>query len=166
MKNLSTLILIIVFVIAAPAAKAQAPIPNITDSRLDFTVVGLKGDTIKLSSLKGKVLLIDFWASWCGPCRFTNKDLVKLYKDYKSKGLDIFSVSVDDNQKNWKKAITKDKMTWMQGNDTGGWDAMAAVKWQISALPTTFLVNKDGDVIGINLEKDELEKKIKELLGL
>lgn len=166
MKNLSTLFLIFVFVLAASSVKAQGPIPNITDSRLDFTVTSLKGDSIKLSSLKGKVVLLDFWASWCAPCRFSNKHLVKLYSKYKDKGLEILGVSLDDESKDWKKAVTKDKITWMQGIDTGGWEALAAIKWQVDALPSSFLINKDGDVVAINLEKGELEKKIKELLGL
>ena len=166
MKSLRILFLMSFLGLSALAANAQGPVANITDSRLDFTVVGLKDDSIRLSSLKGKVLLIDFWASWCNPCRYTNRDLVKLYKNYRSKGLDILSISVDDNQKDWKKAISKDKMTWMQGNDTGEGDAMAAIKWRVDGLPTTFLIDKNGDVVAINLEKDELEKKIKELLGL
>jgi thiol-disulfide isomerase/thioredoxin len=146
--------------------KAQAPIPNITDHRLDFTVAGLKGDSIKLSSLKGKVLLLDFWASWCGPCRISNKHLVKLYSKYKDKGFEILGVSVDDESKAWKKAVSKDKITWMQGIDAGGWDAQAPIKWQVDALPASFLINKNGDVVAINPEKNDLEKKIKELLGL
>lgn len=166
MKNLRIVILNFAFLIVAFASKAQGPIPNITDHRLDFTVAGLKGDSIKLSSLKGKILILDFWASWCGPCRYANKSLVKLYNKYKDKGLEILSVSLDDETKDWKKAIAKDKITWMQAIDPGGWEAMAATKWQVDAIPATFVVNKDGDVVAINLEKDELEKKIKELLGL
>jgi glutathione peroxidase-family protein len=146
--------------------KAQGPIPNITDQRLDFTVASLKGDSIKLSSLKGKVLLLDFWASWCAPCRISNKHLVKLYSKYKDKGFEILGVSVDDETKDWKKAVTKDKITWMQGIDAGGWDAQAPIKWQVDALPSSFLINRNGDVVAINLEKNDLEKKIKELLGL
>ena len=91
---------------------------------------------------------------------------MKLYSKYKGKGLEILSVSLDDEKKDWKKAVAKDKITWMQGIDTGGWDALAAIKWQVDAFPSSFLINKDGDVVAINLEKDELEKKIKELLGL
>lgn len=166
MKNLRIAILNSFFLICAFIVKAQGPIPNITDHRLDFTVAGLKGDSIKLSSLKGKVLILDFWASWCGPCRYSNKNLVKLYSKYKDKGLEILSVSLDEESKDWKKAITKDKITWLQAIDPGGWDAMAAMKWQVDAIPASFLVNKDGDVVAINLEKNELEKKIKELLGL
>ena len=166
MQNLRILTLIFVLVFSSFAGKAQAPIANIADSRLDFTVASLKGDSIKLSSLKGKILLLDFWASWCGPCRISNKQLVKLYSKYKNKGFEILGVSLDDESKNWKKAVSKDKITWLQGIDSGGWDALAPIKWQVDALPTSFLINKDGDVVAINLEKNDLEKKIKELLGL
>ena len=166
MKSLRIFILGVGLIGSAFSLKAQAPIPNITDNRLDFTVAGLKGDSITLSTLKGKVLILDFWASWCGPCRFSNRHLVKMYNKYKDKGLEILSVSLDDELKDWKKAVVKDKITWLQGIDLGGWDALAAIKWQVDALPTTFIVNKDGDVVAINPEKDDLEKKIKELLGL
>jgi glutathione peroxidase-family protein len=166
MKKLRILILGFVFAFSAPAVNAQGPIPNITDYRLDFTVADIKGDSIKLSSLKGKVLLLDFWASWCGPCRYSNKHLVKMYKKYKDKGFEIFSVSLDDQEGDWKKAAAKDKITWMSGIDPSRWDAMAAIKWQVDAIPASFLINKNGDVVAINLEKDDLEKKIKELLGL
>jgi len=166
MRNPRSLILIFAFALSALAGNAQGPIPNIADYRLDFTIAGIKGDSIKLSSLKGKVLILDFWASWCTPCRFANKHLVKLYNKYKGKGLEILSVSLDEELKDWKKAVTKDKITWMQGIDRGGWDSLAAIKWQVDALPSSFVVNKNGDVVAINPEKDELEKKIKELLGL
>ena len=166
MKNLQIIILGFVFAFSVSAVNAQGPIPNIADYRLDFTVVSMKGDSIKLSSLKGKVFLLDFWASWCGPCRYANKNLVKLYSKYKDKGFEILSISLDDEKNDWKKAAAKDKITWMQGFDKGGWDALAAMKWQVDAIPASFLINKDGDVVAINLEKDELENKIKELLEL
>ena len=166
MKCVRISILSLAFAFAALAVKAQGPIPNIADHRLDFTVADIKGDSITLSSLKGKVLLLDFWASWCSPCRFSNKQLVKLYSKYKDKGFEIFSVSLDEEIKDWKKAVAKDKITWVQGIDRGGWDALAAIKWQVDALPSSFVVNQNGDVVAINLEKDDLEKKIKELLRL
>ena len=126
----------------------------------------INGNTIKVGELKAQIIIVNFWASWCGPCRFSNKQLVKLYSKYKDQGFEILSVSLDEEIKDWKKAVAKDKITWMQGIDRGGWDALAAIKWQVDALPSSFVVNKDGDVVAINLEKGDLEKKIKELLGL
>jgi thiol-disulfide isomerase/thioredoxin len=154
------------FVLAVSIANAQREIPNIADPRLDFTLPTLKGDSVTLSSLKGKIVLIDFWASWCGPCRYANKHLVKLYSKYKNQGFEIFGVSLDEDMSDWKKAISKDKITWLQVNDRGGWEAVAAIKWNIEALPSSFLVNKNGDVVAMDLEKDELEKWIRELLEI
>ena len=114
---------------------------------------------------KGKVLLLDFWASWCMPCRAANKKLVKLYGKYKAKGFEIFSVSLDEDKSDWKKAIAKDKISWVQVNDPrGSWNAKTAADWNISVLPTTFLINKKGDVVAIDPEGKELEKGIQELL--
>lgn len=147
-------------------AVAQQVKPNITDPRLDFTLTNLKGDSVRLSSLKGKVFLLDFWAAWCGPCRVANRQLVKLYSKYKDKGFEILGVSLDEEMADWKKAIVKDKITWLQVNGGGGWDMTAAIKWNIEAIPASFLIDKNGDVVAFDPEKNELEKMIKELLGL
>jgi glutathione peroxidase-family protein len=157
--------LVFCFVILSVSVRAQVQ-PNITDSRLDFSLPGLKGDSIRLSSMKGKVFLLDFWASWCVPCRFSNKQLVKLYAKYKDKGFEILGVSLDDNKNAWKKAVNKDKISWLQINDNGGWDALSAIKWNINAIPASFLIDKDGNVVAIDPEKQELENKIRQLLGL
>src|SRR5215468_5487663 len=98
--------LVAFIVVLSFSAKGQIQ-PNITDSRLDFSLPGLKGDSIRLSSMKGKVFLLDFWASWCVPCRYSNKQLVKLYSKYKDNGFEILSVSLDESQKDWKKAVNK-----------------------------------------------------------
>jgi thiol-disulfide isomerase/thioredoxin len=166
MKKCKYLSIFFVAAIFSIAIKAQMLIPNITDPRLDFTLTTLKGDSVSLSSLKGKVLLIDFWASWCVPCRYANRSLVKLYSKYKDKGFEILGVSVDEEVKDWEKAIRKDKITWPQVNDTGGWDAIAAIKWRVEALPSSFLIDKEGNLVAIDLDKKDLEKKIIELLGL
>ena len=157
--------LIFLLLLAAVSAEGQVQ-PNITDPRLDFSLPDLKGDSLRLSSMKGKVFLLDFWASWCVPCRFSNKNLVKLYEKYREKGFEILSVSLDDNKTAWKKAVSKDKITWLQINDSAGWDARSAAKWQVDAIPASFLVDKNGDVVAINAEKQELESKIRQLLGL
>jgi thiol-disulfide isomerase/thioredoxin len=147
------------------SARSQT-VPNITVSRLDFSLPDMKGDSLRLSSMKGKVFLLDFWASWCGPCRYSNKNLVKLYSKYKPNGFEILSVSLDDNKHDWMKAVNKDKITWLQIIDSRGWDARSAEKWQVNAIPASFLIDKDGNVVAINAEKKELENKIRELLGL
>ena len=141
-------------------------IPNISDPRLQIRLPDAKGDTLSLISLKGKVVLLDFWASWCMPCRSANRKLVKIYSKYQSKGFEIYGVSLDENSKDWLKAVAKDKITWIQVNEQGGsWDASTAQQWNISAIPTSFLVNRKGDIVAMNLEPEELEKALKELLA-
>src|SRR5690349_9539925 len=95
----------------------------------EIALPAINGDTIKLSSLKGKVVLLDFWASWCGPCRASNKTLVRLYGKYKSKGFEIFSVSIDEEKRDWEKAIKKDRITWLQVNDNKGWYGKTPTSW-------------------------------------
>jgi len=165
MKSLKKILLSFLVITTVLVARSQQTIPNIIDPRLDFSLPDVNGNSIQLSSMKGKVFLLDFWASWCVPCRFSNKSLVKLYSKYKDKGFEILGVSLDDNKKDWKRAMTHDKIRWVQVNDTNGWNALPAVKWQVDALPASFLIDKGGNVVAINPEKDELEKKLKELLG-
>lgn len=158
------IISIIVFLFSAFYSIAQE-VANINDPRLQIKLPDVKGDSITLASLKGKVLLLDFWASWCMPCRAANKKLVRLYDKYKEKGFEIFSVSLDEDKSDWKKAIARDKISWVQVNDPrGSWNAKTAADWNISVLPTTFLINKKGDVVAIDPEGKELEKGIRELL--
>ena len=123
------------------------------------------GDTIRLSSLKGKVVLLDFWASWCGPCRVANKGLVKLYDKFQKKGFEIYSVSLDEQKEAWVKAIKKDKISWLQVIGTGGWETPTAIKWRVSALPTSYLIDKEGRMVAMDLEGKDLEKALKDMLG-
>jgi len=155
---------VFVLLLAGIFSYGQHEVANITDPRLLIKLPDVKGDSISLASLKGKVVLLDFWASWCLPCRAANKKLVKLYGKYKTQGFEIFSVSVDDERRDWIKAIEKDKITWLQVNDPRNWGAQSALNWGISVLPTTFLINKKGDVVAIDPAEKGLESSIKNLL--
>ena len=157
-------IIILAFLISAGLFVNAQQVANINDPRLAINLPTVKGDSITLASLKGKVVLLDFWASWCGPCRTANRHLVKLYAKYKPQGFEIFSVSVDDDRKSWERAIQKDKITWLQVIDPRNWGAQSAINWGISQLPTTFLIDKKGDVVAIDPQEKQLDGAIKKLL--
>lgn len=134
---------------------AQVPeisLPNVHDSM------------VNLSSFKGKVVLIDFWASWCGPCRATNPSVVKLYKKYKDRGFEVFGVSIDSKKNAWVKAIKQDRINYIQVNDKGGWDSKTAATFGVDQIPTSFLIDKVGTVIAISAEGRELDKLVNQLV--
>jgi len=122
------------------------------------------GKSINLSSLKGKYVLIDFWASWCGPCRQENPNVVKMYSKFKSKGFEIYGVSLDDEKDNWIAAIKKDKLTWAHVSDLKGWQSEAASIYQVTGIPATYLLDKEGKIIAKNLRGKALEDKLAEVL--
>ncbi len=130
---------------------------------VDFALPDTTGNPIAISSFKGKYLLIDFWASWCGPCRKENPNVVKLYNDYKDKGFEIIGVSFDEKRENWIKAIKDDKLTWPHVSDLKGWQCEAGKLYAVSAIPATVLLDKDGIIIAKNLRGDALREKLEEL---
>jgi thiol-disulfide isomerase/thioredoxin len=152
---------VLVIIAAGYSVKAQiklgAPVPEISLPNVNDSIVNL-------SSFKGKVVLIDFWASWCGPCRQANPSVVKLYNKYKDKGFEVFGISIDNKKHDWIKAIKKDKIKYTQVNDHGGWNSGVAASFGIDMIPTSFLVDKNGNVVAIDAEGKKLDKLVSELV--
>ncbi len=175
-----------------PAATADTASRQLQSSTLDSanipvtpSVVGLevgkiapelelknpKGQNVKLSSLHGKIVLVDFWASWCMPCRMENPNVVKVYNKYRNshfregEGFTIYSVSLDTNEKRWLEAISHDGLAWdTHVSDLKGWDSRAVTEYSIESIPSSFLINGQGIIIARDLRADALETTIRSLI--
>ena len=130
----------------------------------DFSLPSKNGKEVAISSFRGKYVLLDFWASWCGPCRGENPHVVEIYKEYHPKGLEIFGVSLDNNKEAWVKAIADDGLVWKHGSDLKGWQSAPAQLYSVSGIPHTVLLDENNKIIAKNLRGDELKQKIAELL--
>lgn len=122
------------------------------------------GKPVALSSLRGKVVLIDFWASWCGPCRQENPNVLRLYNQYKDRGFEVYGVSLDEDRGQWLEAIHKDGIYWTHVSDLMKWQSAAARLYAVSSIPATFLLDREGKIIGKNLRGNELEAKLRMVL--
>ena len=121
---------------------------------------------LRLSDLRGQVVLIDFWASWCRPCRMENPNVVRLYNRFHDRGFEVFSVSLDKDRDKWLEAIEKDHLVWPNHvSDLLGWGSAAGKRYGVSSIPHTVLVGRDGRVVARNLRGKDLEDKLTELLG-
>lgn len=123
------------------------------------------GKIVHLSDFKGKYVMVDFWASWCGPCRKENPNVVAAYKKYHDKGFEILGVSLDSKKESWLKAIAADGLTWTHVSDLKGWANIAAAEYGVKAVPASFLIGPDGKVVGRDLRGEALNKKLAELMG-
>lgn len=124
-----------------------------------------EGDTVKLSSLRGNYVLLDFWASWCKPCRVENPNLVKTYKKFQDENFEIYQVSLDKNRSDWLNAIEKDNLDWYHVSDLEFWNSQAAQTYNVRSIPANFLLNKQGEIVAKNLRGDDLPAKLNEIFS-
>ncbi len=144
---------------------------NLGNTAPEISLPSPDGKIIKLSSLRGKLVLLDFWASWCGPCRFENPTVVDAYREFKDKtftggnGFTVYSVSLDANREAWKAAIEQDRLNWENHvSDLQGWANVAAEQYNVRGIPTNFLINENGVIIKLNLRGNDLMTTLNKLM--
>jgi peroxiredoxin len=130
----------------------------------DFSQPDTAGHLVPLSSLRGKYVLIDFWASWCVPCRQENPNILETYNKFKDKNFTVLSVSLDNNRSSWLKAINDDHMPWLQVSDLKGMGNTAAIQYGVKAIPTSFLIDPKGRIVALNLRGTNLENTLKSII--
>lgn len=163
-------ILVLFFIAFGIVHPGKSQMPEVGQKAPEIVMDMPNGNELALSELEGKMVLIDFWASWCGPCRRENPFLVEAYQEYKDASLDggegftIFSVSLDVGQESWLNAIQKDSLIWNNHvSDLRGWKNEAAAQYGVKGIPANFLINGKGEIIAVNLRGKYLEEKLRKL---
>ena len=148
---------------ATTQGEAQA---NDGSKFIDFTVPALDGKQVKLADVvaKNKITMVDFWASWCGPCRMEMPNVVEGYKQFPNKGLEIVGVSLDESKEDWETAVKDMGMNWIQTSDLKGWECEAARLYGVRGIPACVLINQKGEIVGRDLRAEELHARLAELL--
>jgi thiol-disulfide isomerase/thioredoxin len=171
MKSLALFVLVICvsFLSAQNEIKTGTDIGNIAP---EIELKTPDGEFVKLSSLRGKVVLIDFWASWCGPCRRENPHVLKSYKEFKDKnfsigkGFEIYAVSLDKSRELWLQGIEKDSLVWTNVSDLQYWNSVPVKEYAVRSIPTNFLIDKDGIIVAKNLRGTRLEETLEKYVVL
>ena len=137
--------------------------PKIGDKYVDFSLKDAEGNDFKLSDINAKYTLVEFWASWCGPCRKFSPELVNEYKKYKDQDFEIVSISLDEHKESWIKAIKRDSLSWTNVADLKGFKSNVTLIYNVKAIPSNFLMDEEGIIVEKNLRGDKLKNKLKEL---
>lgn len=132
----------------------------------DFELIDINGDALKMSEVKAKLKIIDFWASWCGPCRLNNPSLKRLYEECHAKGLEIIAVSLDEDKTAWKAAVDKQALPWLHVSSLKGWKCPVAQQYSVTAVPAMFVLDENNRIVATQLRGESLDNFVKERLGL
>ena len=158
MKSIHTVVIAMMLVLSVSFANAQL---KINDTFPNVQLLNNQNNPTQLHSFKGKIVLVDFWASWCAPCRIANKKLVVMYNKYKSKNFEIVGISIDTDTAKWLKAIEKDKLKHIQLIDPKGFDAKSAVLFGVETLPASYLFDVSGKLVAINPTEAQIIAQLK-----